>query len=384
MRLFPGSVIAASCLLAATVRADNYTYTLIDQLDNTYTAPFGLPSVNASGVVAYVKPLTTGGSDRGLFVSTSSSPLVTSSSSPYIIPPNTSFLTINNSGVVASAVALDAGGGGIITVAQGSGPTLLYQTSPNGFAAMDHPWINNNGVVAFSAAGTSSTSSAYNGIFKGTGATLTSVIDQTTALMVPGPQRIAINDAGTVAFGAVMAKTGYTLMTAADGQTPVPLTDETGPIKVFYSPLINNSGRVAFLADFDSFTGRQVQTMQVGSPDMTTIVDVSGPFSNALMVALNDNNRVVFTALLDGAIHTGVYDGSDPVANKVLAPGDQILGKEVVFAYAQASSLNNNNQVAMYVGFSDFSQAIVLATPVPEPASALLLIPGLLLLRRRR
>ncbi len=230
MRLFPVSVIAASCLLAATVRADNYTYTLIDQLDNTYTAPFGFPSVNAAGVVAYMKPLTTSGSDRGLFVSTSSTPLVTSSSSPYVIPTNTSFLTINNSGVVASAVALDAGGGGIITVAQGSSPTLRYQTSADGFAVMDYPWINNNGVVAFSAAGSPDAASTCTGIFKGTGSTVTTVIDQTTALMVPGPQRIAINDAGTVAFGAVMASTGYTLMTAADGQAPVPLTDETGPL----------------------------------------------------------------------------------------------------------------------------------------------------------
>jgi hypothetical protein len=380
MRLIPATVVAASCLLAASVRADNYTYTLIDQLDKTFTASWYLPSLNDSGVVAYTKPLTTNGSERALFVSTSATPLFTDSGSPYDIAP-ANLTCINNNGVVAMRVALDAGGFGIITAAQGSPANLVYQTSPGGFSDFGDPWINNNGIIAFNGMGTSS---AFYGIYKGTGATYTTVMNETTALLVPGPQRPSINDAGTVAFTAFMSDTLYTLFTQADGGVAVPLTDSTGSFKYLYTPVINNSGSVAFRAEYDTFTGTQVHTMQAGSSTLNTVMDVAGPFSSAPFVTLNDNGRVVFTGVLDGSSAYGVYDGSDPAANKILAPGDPLFGKIVATTGAQGAALNANGQVAMLVVFTDDSRAIVLATPVPEPASALLLVPGLLLLRRRR
>jgi hypothetical protein len=137
-------------------------------------------------------------------------------------------------------------------------------------------------------------------------ASLTSVI---AGLADDDQPTVAINDNGSVAFAI-----------GVGGPTPAPATDS-----VERCP----SGQP--LVHIDLATGVYVGTgapLSVPLPALTLIAQVGPDFEHFGEVDINNAGTVVFEATLANG-NKGVFDGPDPVANKIVAAGDT-LGGEVV------------------------------------------------------
>jgi hypothetical protein len=86
----------------------------------------------------------------------------------------------------------------------------------------------------------------------------------------------------------------------------------------------------------------------IGTPKiLETIADSDGPFAGFGRVELTDSGRVVFEALLDNG-HSGIYDGPDPVANKIVESGDLQAGVQVASVLLGGYS-NARGQLALIV-----------------------------------
>jgi hypothetical protein len=137
-------------------------------------------------------------------------------------------------------------------------------------------------------------------------ATLTSVI----AGLTDGKQpTVAINDQGSVAFAVGVRDTPPAAATQAvtrclSGQPTLNLEIPTGVYVGTGAPL------------------------SVPLPDLTLIAQVGSDYDLFGEVDINNAGTVVFEATLANG-SKGVFDGPDPVANKIVAAGDT-LGGEVI------------------------------------------------------
>ncbi len=177
-----------------------------------------------------------------------------------------------------------------------------------------------------------------------------------------------------------------------------------------YAPDLNNAGQVAFVVDGsptmtfydppDDQNGAIVAQIQLSPgiwlatptpfgapPILTQLVDTSTGFASFGDVLLDDFGRIVFSATksLGGS---GVYDGPDPVANKILEVGDIVDGR----LYSVVSLGKGNDWGQFTLITSDFYTTDrqvwrVTPEPAPEPGMAMLLgagVFGLGSLARRR
>jgi hypothetical protein len=81
----------------------------------------------------------------------------------------------------------------------------------------------------------------------------------------------------------------------------------------------------------------------------------------------------------------GIFDNADP-DDPVIAVGDELLGSTVGSLILGHEGLNDLGEIAFIAGLENGTQAVVRATPIPEPATALplLVCAALGLCRRRR
>jgi hypothetical protein len=99
---------------------------------------------------------------------------------------------------------------------------------------------------------------------------------------------------------------------------------------------------------------------------------------------LNDNGDVAFFAMLDDS-SKGIYTGADPVADKVLHVGDALFGATLIDLVFD-DSFNDVGQLAFVYVLDNGQSGVAVATPVPEPAAALLMAASMALVvacRRR-
>jgi hypothetical protein len=137
-------------------------------------------------------------------------------------------------------------------------------------------------------------------------ATLTSAI---AGLADSDQPTVAINDQGSVAFAIGIVST-----------PPASATDTVNRCPSGQPPL-----------QLDLPTGVYVGTgapLSVPLPDLTLIAQVGADYADFGEVDINNAGTVVFDATLANG-NRGVFDGPDPVANKIVAAGDT-LGGEVV------------------------------------------------------
>lgn len=119
-------------------------------------------------------------------------------------------------------------------------------------------------------------------------------------------------------------------------------------------PSANDDGVVAFAAT-RSGGGAGIFTAKDGR--IETVVDVDGAFESyrgALMAASN----IVRIATPRGA-GLGLFGGPDPVADRILAVGDDLLGSSVVELAANPVSINAAGQVAIRATLADGRQLIL-------------------------
>ena len=111
---------------------------------------------------------------------------------------------------------------------------------------------------------------------------------------------------------------------------------------------------------------------------MTTIADISGPFSsfgsNSFIFGqplINDTGTVAFLARLDAG-GFGIYTGDGSDTREVIGSGDVLFGSTVTTLQVSPTSLNDNGQVAFYYELANGTTGIAVANPVPEPSASLL------------
>ena len=84
-----------------------------------------------------------------------------------------------------------------------------------------------------------------------------------------------------------------------------------------------------------------------------TVADNSGRYSSFWTPSVNNNGKVAFRALLDGDISkTGIFTGPDPIADKVIVAGDILLGSEVKGVQFTQYGLNDAGQIA-FIAYLD-------------------------------
>lgn len=166
-----------------------------------------------------------------------------------------------------------------------------------------------------------------------------------------------------------------------------------------YAPDINNAGQVAFAVDGsptmtfydppDDENGAIVAQVQLSPgiwlatptpfgepPILVQLVDTSTGFASFGDVLLDDFGRIVFSATKSRG-GSGVYDGPDPVANKILEVGDIVDGR----LYSVVSLGKGNDWGQFTLITSDFFTTDrqvwrVTPEPVPEPGRIALIGAG--------
>jgi hypothetical protein len=346
-------------LLIFTVCTEGRAYTFKLILDGT--APSGgaelcfacPPTMNNKGRLAFVAYLD-GALNEGVFTSDgrqlttiadTRGPLTHFAAFP--IGP-----AINDKGEVVFV----ADGNGIFV---GDGGPLTTINDPNGpFSAVSSlPTLNNKGTVVFYA--------VLDGVGKGL-----FIWDQgqiTTLYDTSGPffdldGAPAINDKGLVAFFAGLRPNDGGLFTG-DGGPPTTIAMVGGAISHFFSrPSINERGTVVFAAALT--TGGSAIFTGDGGP-LTLIADTSGPFSDFLPDAyfpgINKANQVAFMATLRAG-GNGIFTGPDPLADKVIATGDPLLGSTVI-RLGFFRGLNDAGQIAFWATLANGSGGWFRADP---------------------
>jgi len=341
----------------------------------------------------------------------------------------------NNSGTTVSAVSgfnsgqLIAGGPSAVITRTDNGPinNVAYSgttfginlinpaagfTDTGNLAAAGEfasaPSINNAGTVAY-IAGHDGTVSLYTKTSYGTTTTIADTSANSNlkdfylggvdvqrgkgpfaAYTLPG-----LNDQGTVAFNADL-KSGGKGIFSGNGGTLTTIADTTsGQFTKFSVASSNNNGQVAFDAGLAD-GGSALYISQGGK--LTTLADTNGLFKDLTKsdVALNQKGQVAFLADLDNGT-TAIFDGPDPIANKVISVGDKFGDYTVQALFISHDGLNDAGQIAFEAtivdGNGNVTEQIFRAdpnanpTPVPEPSSIPLLgvaILGMVAYRWRR
>jgi hypothetical protein len=352
-----------------------YDFTLIAQPSGSFTGFSRTPTINDAGTVAF----QAGGGGAITVLTGSGGPtttIVTSTDGVFSTFSLGATPVINDAGTVAFFGTLAAtgdrgfftGAGGAITTIVTTGSTF----SNFGFT----PSFNNAGTVAFTA----TLAAGGQGVFTGAGGS-TATIATTSTNLLANP---AINDTGTVAYwerlGAFPGPFTFGIFTGTGGPTTTIAQTGSGFFLMNQVPAINDSGTVAFGATFLGGSG-----IFTGTGGATTkLVDDTGPFGGFVLppsnFALNDSGEIAFQVGLDAG-GSGIFTGPNVTNDTVIRTGNALFGSTVTDLGFFRDGLNDTGALAFWANLSDGRQVIVRATPltsVPEPATLLVLGSGLL------
>jgi hypothetical protein len=356
-------LLVAAAAFASDSFAVSYTFVNIADSDGMFTTTWGVgPSINASGLVAFLGFLDAGGS--GIFVGDGSTvtPIALSSGSTF-----SSFgsadTPINAAGQVAFVGNLDVGGNGIFASDGTTTKTIAFGPPFTGFLLTTKTAINAGGTVAFDY-GTGSAP----GLYAGNGDAQAAPLYLTNDPMFSGfGPPVAINDSGRVGFEGILDAGGSGVY-SGDGGIPTPIALSSGAFTNFTGSQlsINADGTVVFIGGLDAgtggvFTGNGGATTQVASN--------TGPIANLNFPAINSAGRVAFLATLTTNAKE-IMTGPDTVADKVIRNNDSLFGSVVNDLRFATSGLNDAGQVAFYYSLTDGRKGIARGTPVLELISA--------------
>ena len=181
----------------------------------------------------------------------------------------------------------------------------------------------------------------------------------------------SINNAGTVAFSGTPfisfnspSQSGiYTTSSSGGELNPVLLENST--LNGFDHPNINDQGKIAFSGQNNGVAG--IFTID-NNGSLSTITDASGSFTSFGNLSLNNQGTVAFEAGLDTG-GNGIFIGPDPVADKVIATGDSLLGSTVTNVDFLPGGLDSSGEVAFFAQLADGTTGIFRADPQSEDHS---------------
>ncbi|KAB8319722.1 hypothetical protein SD81_012970 [Tolypothrix campylonemoides VB511288] len=315
------------------------------------------PVINNTGTVAFAAELDAGG--NGIFIGNAkATTTIADTNGPFSFVY--SDFSFNNQGTVAFAANVDEGGIGIFV---GNGEaTSTIADSTGSFSSVFSPSINDEGTVAFQALLDTSGES----VFTGNGEDITPIVDTSDNFV--RFSSADINTEGTVLYRTLEASNGTDNLSTYSNGVVTTVVDNSGPFSSFGTlsldnPSLNDAGTVAFGASLDG-GGSGIFTKN--DSVITTIADTSGPFARFnFNPSINNNGDVAFLASLDGDIRgEGIYTGSDPTVDKVIAIGDSLFGSRVTNLEFFGEGLNDVGQIAFFASLANGTTGIFVANPV--------------------
>jgi hypothetical protein len=286
--------------------------------------------------------------------------------------------SINDSGQVSFAARLDAvdkaTGENIEVILRGDGSkkltTIASTADEFNFFGFDTS-INNSGEVAFKAE-LDEEFGFDEGLFSGSGGKKSGVTTHyltSTSQFDGSDSRPSINNLGDIAFdesinfdsGIFVGREG-TFQTIA-GPDPDVFVRE---------PVLNDEGTVAFYRSFFDGTNQVDEIVTGNGGPLTTVADTRGEFASFGFrpPSLNNEGEVAFLATLDDGT-SGIFVGSDPIADRVIATGDTLDGSTVQNLTFCEEGLSDSGELAFVAQLEDpatpegFRMAVFRATPVP-------------------
>jgi hypothetical protein len=256
------------------------------------------------------------------------------------------------------AQAVFTGRGGDLTRIADTEPASLFSSIPN-----PAPRIDARGEVYFRA----TLRSGETGFFAGDGGS-TSTLYVTGGEFAAFPSSLAHQVHGQ--FGSFRATLtgGSEGVFKGDGLVTETLATAGGPYRDFFGAEINDPGTVAISADLTA--GGQV-LLAASNGALTPFVDTTGAYRQILgggQVSINNGGEIIFGATLKAG-GRGFFDGPDPVADKVIAVGDQLSGSTVV-AFPQNAmnprGLNDAGQFLFRANLADGRTVLVRADPADD------------------
>ncbi|MEH2006669.1 DUF7453 family protein [Nostoc sp.] len=333
-----GTFLSLLTIDVNSAQAGNFTFTSIaNNSDNKDFFDVGGGPINDNGTVAFVGVTSSG---EGIFTSNGGGAFTTALKPYPLFSYAINGIAINNSDTVAFGNTSTLPPEGLF-ISKGGNVTKVATLRNYQFD------FNNNDTLVFTTL-----DNLLNGkIVTANDGSLTTVVD-TSGLFLSFDQPPAINDANVVAFEASLKDGGQGIFTIKNGKITT-IADNTSPISSGYAQVgINNKGTVIFDG---SLGGGKTGIFTGNGKTITTVADTSGPFSSFGGHAINDNNQVAFGAILpNGAVNVyedGIFTGSDPIADKVIAIGDSLLGGTVTNLLFE--DLNNSGQISFLADLID-------------------------------
>lgn len=218
--------------------------------------------------------------------------------------------------------------------------------------------VNNSGEVAFKAE-LDPEFDFDEGLFSGSGRRITTHYLASTDVSLDGEQvrfggndsRPAINNVGDIAFDeSIQPNFDPGIFVGREGVFRTIAAPAADGSRSFQEPTLNDGGTAAFETSFfDETSGEFVTAIVTGNGGaLTTVADTTGPFGffGFRPPSINDGGEVAFTAILDDFQTTGIFVGPDPIADRVIATGDQLDGAIVSNLSFCEEGLNNSGALA--------------------------------------
>ena len=286
--------------------------------------------------------------------------------------------SINDSGQVSFAARLDAvdkaTGENIEVILRGDGSkkltTIASTADEFNFFGFDTS-INNSGEVAFKVE-LDEEFGFDEGLFSGSGGKKSGVTTHyltSTSQFDGSDSRPSINNLGHIAFDeSINFDSGNFVGRDGDFQTIA----GPDPDVFVQEPVLNDEGTVAFYRSFFDGTTQVDEVVTGNGGPLTTVADTRGEFASFGFrpPSLNNEGDVAFLATLDDGT-SGIFVGSDSIADWVITTGDTLDGSTVQNLTFCEEGLSDSGELAFVAQLEDadtpdgFRMAVFRATPVP-------------------
>jgi hypothetical protein len=284
--------------------------------------------------------------------------------------------SINDSGQVSFAATLDGGKKDdteAILRGEGKKLTTIASTADEfAFFGFDTS-LNNSGEVAFAA----ELDNGDEGLFSGSGSKKGGVTTHyltSTSDFDGSDSRPSINNIGDIAFVESIDFARGIFVGQEGDFTEIAAPDPSDPTIGYGTPMLNDAGTAAFQRSFtDEATQEFVEQIVTGNGGpLTVVADTRDEFAffGFRPPSINNDGEVAFHATLDDGT-SGIFVGSDPVADRVIATGDTLDGSIVQNLVFCEEGLSDSGELAFVAQLEDpnspegFRMAVFRATPNP-------------------
>ena len=343
---------------------------------------FGIPSINNSGTVAYVRWFPPSGTPpaqtRGVYITGiggATTPAFETRESPISFGQ----VSINDAGAV-SFVQYQSSPRRLYVV-DAAGPRVIVDsdqpTSPVE-ALFEWPLIDSSGRVVYQA----QLDDGRVGIFDGPDPVADRITDDAAPSGFPGLADVRRD--GTVLFRGVTPQSRIAMYADHAGQQSH-LFDFPEQFNNPHGYRENAPGQFVFNAFFKPDPSQTMfdRALFTGlDPTADRFVDTLGPFKDVVWSDINDAGTIAFTAELDAG-GEGIFVGPDPVLHKVIMTGDPLFGSTVTDVHFHPGGLNDQNQLSFGYELANGVRGVAIAQ-VPEPGFLCVIGLGMVILRSRR